>query len=127
MDAATLQTGVTLLSGALIGLAISRSGAALMAPLRARAMTFFGLISYALYMVHTFFLDAYDHVRGGLPAGDVEGYWMRFAIVLAATLAACLLSRYLIELPAMKLRRFVLKHPSANAEHARPPLPLAPM
>lgn len=125
LEHATIQTGVTMVAGACIGLAIAWTGAPLLAPLRSSALTFFGLISYAFYLLHTFVLDAYDRRHGALAPGDVRGYWLRFTVVLAATVAASLLSRYLIELPALRLRRFVLKHPSPDAEHAHPPLPLA--
>lgn len=122
---ATIQTGVTMVAGSCIGLAIAWTGAATLAPLRSASMTFFGLISYAFYLVHTFVMDAYDRSRGPLAPGDVRAYWMRFAVILAGTIAASLLTRYAIELPALRLRRFVLKHPSPDAEHADPPLPLA--
>ena len=86
-----------------------------MAPLRSTVLVFFGLISYAFYMVHLFIVQGYDRVRGPLAAGDVRGYWVRFGLLLAAAVGASVLSRYVIELPAMRLRRLV------------PPLPIAPM
>ncbi len=127
MRQAWMQSGITLLSAAMIGLAISHSGAKIWAPFRSATMTFFGLISYALYMVHTFFIQLYDGIRGPLSAGDVRGYWVRLVVVLAAAVGASLVSRYVVELPAMRLRKYVLKHPNLRAEHERPPLPLAPM
>ena len=127
IKAALLSTGAVLVTGPMIGLAISRTGAEVMAPLRTGALPFFGLISYALYMVHLYLVTAYDHVRGTLAAGDVRGYWVRLGVVFALTLAASLISRYAIELPALGLRRFVLRHPKMEAETEKPPLPLAQM
>ena len=62
-----------------------------------------------------------------LRAGDVGGYWLRLVMVLAAAIVASVVSRYVVELPAMRLRKYVLKHPNRDAEHEHPPLPLAPM
>ena len=68
-------------------------------------LTFFGLISYAMYMVHLYVMRAYDHFDG-TPLRRMGS--PRFFAVLGITIAACLFSRYLIESPAISLRRFVL-------------------
>jgi peptidoglycan/LPS O-acetylase OafA/YrhL len=53
----------------------------------------------------------YDHLRGQLQPGDYANYIVRIVAVLAATIVLCLLTRYLIELPAMSLRKYVLSKP----------------
>ena len=121
------QTGVVLITGPIIGLAISHSGSRWLAPLRSRLLTFFGLISYAFYMVHVYVILVYQHFHGPLAPGDVRGYWMGTAVTFAASVALAVISRYVLELPAMRLRRYVLRHPHMEAEQAHPPLPLAQM
>jgi peptidoglycan/LPS O-acetylase OafA/YrhL len=124
--AAGEQTGITLLYGSAIAFLIRRSGARSLAPLRSRVLMFFGLISYAMYMTHLYVLQAYDHFHG-LPApGDNSAYAARFVIVLAITIALCIASRYLLELPAMSLRKHVLAKP-APPNPAEPPVPLGNM
>lgn len=124
--AAGEQTGITLLYGSMIAYLIRCSGARSLALLRSRLLMFFGLISYAMYMTHSYVLQAYDHFRG-LPApGDNFAYAARFAIVLAITIALCIASRYLLELPAMSLRKYVLAKP-APPSSAEPPIPLGKM
>lgn len=115
--AALLQTGIVLICGGLIGLVISNSGHKLLSPLRSSFLTFFGLISYALYMVQLYVLMAYDHFRGPLATGDTKAYFMRIFIVLALTIGVSLLSRYLVELPALGLRKRVLRHPTESVFH----------
>lgn len=124
---ALAQTGTTLLAGPLVGLAIAHTGSTWLMVLRSQVLTFFGLISYALYMIHLYVLAGWDRYYGELHAGDVRDYWLRLGLVLLLTVALSVLSRYVLELPAMRLRRFVLKHPNPDAETAHPPLPLAPM
>ena len=124
--AAGEQTGITLLYGSTIAFVIRRCGARTLAPLRSRVLMFFGLISYATYMTHLYVLQTYDHFYG-LPApGDNFAYAARFAIVLAITIALSIASRYLLELPAMSLRRYVLARP-APPNPAEPPVPLGNM
>jgi peptidoglycan/LPS O-acetylase OafA/YrhL len=106
--AAFRQTGITLLCGSIIAYLISHTGDRSLAWLRSPLLTFFGLISYAMYMTHIYVLLLYDHLRGELRTGDTLGYTIRFAAVLTATILLCLLTRYLIELPAMSLRKYVL-------------------
>lgn len=121
------QTGVVFVTGSIIGLCIAHTGSTILAPLRSRILTFFGLISYAFYMMHMYLIMLYDHFLGPLRGGNLSGYWVRLAVTFLATVAASLLSRYLVELPALRLRKHVLKHPNLHAEQANPPLPLARM
>lgn len=120
------QTGITILYGAIIAYLIRHSGRPGLALLRSRLLTFFGLISYAMYMTHLYVLEGYDHFRGALVPGDTLGYTVRFATVLAVTIALCVVSRYLVELPAISLRRYVLARP-APPSPAEPPIPLGNM
>src|SRR5215469_10350551 len=107
--AATInQTATMLLCVAAIGLIIAHTKNKLFGFLRSRVLTFFGLISYAFYMVHTYVMQVYDRMRP-LTAGDTPAYATRLVVVLAITIVVCLLSRYLIELPAQSLRKRVLK------------------
>ena len=106
------QTGITLIAAAFIGRLIRDSGRSYLAPLRSPALTFFGLISYAFYMLHLFVLEGYDHLRPLPAAGDNPAYLLRVIVVLAGTTAAALVSRYAIELPALSLRKYVLRAPS---------------
>jgi len=71
-----------------------------------------------MYMTHLFILSAYDHLRGPLHPGDLTAFTMRLVTVLGLTILLCLLTRYLIELPAISLRRFVLTKPASKAEIA---------
>ncbi len=106
--AALNQTGVTFLCGAIIAFFIRHSGTLGVAWLRSPVLTFFGLISYAMYMIHAYVMLTYDHFRGQLPPGDNAAYLVRFSSILGITLVLCLLSRYLIEVPAVSLRKHVL-------------------
>jgi peptidoglycan/LPS O-acetylase OafA/YrhL len=125
-QAAGEQTGTTLLYGSIVAFLIRHSGARSLAPLRSKLLTFFGLISYALYMMHLYVLEQYDHLRGPLAAGDTKAYIIRFAAVLGITIALCIASRYLVELPAISLRKYVLTRP-AQPDPAEPPIPLGKM
>jgi peptidoglycan/LPS O-acetylase OafA/YrhL len=120
---AASQTGVTLVCASAVGFLVGHSGQPAVAAFRSPALTFIGLISYAMYMTHAYVLGLYDHLRGPLVAGDAVSYWVRFFSILSGTVAVCLVSRYLIELPAISLRRFVLAKPSRPAP-GDPPIPL---
>ena len=111
--AASKLTGITLLCGTIIAFLIARSGQKHLAFLRSRPLTFFGLISYAMYMTHLYVMLAYDHFRGTLATGDYTGYIVRFMSVLGLTILLCVLIRHVIELPALRLRKYVLKHSAA--------------
>lgn len=125
-SAAFLLTGVTLLCGSAIAFLISRTGQKRLAVLRSPLLTFFGLISYAMYMTHLYVMEAYDHFRGPLVPGDNAAYLLRFVAVLGITILLCVLIRYLIELPAMRLRKYVLAKPTPPTR-GEPPVPLGRM
>lgn len=120
------QTGVTLLCGSVVAFLIGHSSHPSLSILRSLVLTFFGLISYAMYMIHAYVMGEYDSLRGPLTSGDVRAYALRFFCILGITIALSLLSRYLVELPAMSLRRFVLAKPSPP-NPTQPPLPLGNM
>lgn len=106
--AATEAASITFLCGSFVGIAIAYTGRPWLGILRSRILTFFGLISYALYMVHLFVRDIYDNWRGPLQPGDTAGYFIRLAVVLGVTIVITLITRYTIELPVMSLRKYVL-------------------
>jgi peptidoglycan/LPS O-acetylase OafA/YrhL len=123
---ALTQTGITLLCGSTIAWIIRNKNRAHLAPLRSPVLTFFGLISYAMYMTHLYVMRSYDALHGPLQPGDNLAYASRLFAVLSVTIALCLLTRYLIELPAISLRRFVLSSPT-QPNASDPPLPLSNM
>jgi peptidoglycan/LPS O-acetylase OafA/YrhL len=119
------STATTLICAAVVGLIIAHAESRPLRFLRSSPLTFFGLISYAFYMVHPYVMRVYDALRP-LPAGDARNYTVRLAIVFAVTIAASLLSRYLIELPALSLRKRVLNRPAPEAETEVPLFPHHP-
>jgi peptidoglycan/LPS O-acetylase OafA/YrhL len=124
--AAFHQTGITLLYGTFIALLISRTGQRSFAFLRSPLLTFFGLISYAMYMIHAYVMMLYDHLRAPMQSGDNTAYFVRLLVIFGGTIALSLLSRYLIELPAISLRKYVLTR-SEPLSPSDPPVPLGNM
>jgi len=106
------QTGVTLLAAAIVGFAILQRGKPVVALFRSRILTFFGLISYAMYMVHAYLMALYDAYSPIRASTSLTAYWMRLAVVMAATILLCLVVRYAVELPAHSLRKHFLKRPA---------------
>jgi peptidoglycan/LPS O-acetylase OafA/YrhL len=100
---------ISLLAYSIVGAAVRHPGSRLLAPLRSPVLTFFGLISYCLYMSHTYVLSVYDQLFGPVLATETTHLVVRFFAVLAATIVLCVISRYALELPAMRLRRLVLR------------------
>jgi peptidoglycan/LPS O-acetylase OafA/YrhL len=118
--AAMLQTGVVFLSIVIVAFLLDHSGSKILCFLRTGFFPFFGTISYALYMIHLYVMQAYDHLRGPLTNDDLPAYLIRFFTIAAVTVTLCLLSRYLIELPAASLRRYVLKPAKRIVNDRRP-------
>jgi peptidoglycan/LPS O-acetylase OafA/YrhL len=110
---ALLLTGVTGISYCIVAFAVERSGsktgAGFLAVLRSRTLTFFGLISYCLYMVNSYVVQVYDWARGPMQTGDMGAYAVRAVSVFAVTVGVCVVARYVVELPAARLRRHVLR------------------
>jgi peptidoglycan/LPS O-acetylase OafA/YrhL len=113
-------SGVTLTCFGLIGLCVANTNSRRLAILRSPVITFFGLISYAFYVIHLFVIQAYDHFSPIPIAGNNVAYAFRLISVLAISVGLSLLSRYAIELPALSLRRRVLSHPEPLAETELP-------
>ena len=106
-NAALAMTGISLLSMGVVGLLVFKSGAPWLRIFRSRILVFVGLISYAFYMVHLYVILAYDR-HWSLPvAPQAHAYTVRVLVTLAIAIAIATLSRYLLELPAIRLRRFV--------------------
>jgi peptidoglycan/LPS O-acetylase OafA/YrhL len=118
--AAFYQTAVMLSATALIAFLLLHRGKPYLGIFRSRFLTFFGLISYALYMMHIYVMDIYDHFTGAPQVGDVRALVVRFFAVLGITITLCLLSRYMLELPAASLRRYVVKPESPPPAIAEP-------
>jgi len=120
LAAAILLTGITLFCFAFVGLLISHSGRQGIAAFRSPVLIFFGQISYALYLVHTYVMDAFDKWIGRPAAGDTSMFLIRAACTLIGGVLLSLLTRYLIELPALSLRSRVLSRPAPKAETQLP-------
>ena len=73
------------------------------------ALTYIGAISYGLYMYHAYVLLLLDRHFGQINLDHHGATWARFVAALAITLIVCTISRYAMELPIQKLRRFVLR------------------
>ena len=112
LGASLQQAAVTLLFGVVIALAVAKSGAPYLGFLRSRSLSFFGLISYALYLLHLWVMYTYDRFFP-VATGDTLGYFIRFFIILCGAIAFSLATRYVIELPALNLRKYVI--PSSRA------------
>jgi peptidoglycan/LPS O-acetylase OafA/YrhL len=113
-------SGITLTCCGLIGLCIAFTNSRWLSILRSPVLTFFGLISYAFYVIHLFIIQAYDHFSPTPIAGNMVAYGIRLVAILAISVGLSLASRYAIELPALSLRRRVLAHPEPPAETELP-------
>ena len=101
--------GINLLGYALIAVCVNYAGSPWLAILRSRVLVFFGAISYCFYMVHAFVILEYDRRHLSLTVNDMRAYFLRIAVVLAVSIAICIISRYVLELPAQRLRQYVLR------------------
>lgn len=114
-------TGMIIAYTGFFGLIIAHHGhAGPQRILRSRFLGFFGLISYAFYMTHLYVLVLYDRWHGPVAAGDKQQYLLHFGITFLITTAVSLASRYLIELPALSLRRLILPPTVPPAETQLP-------
>ena len=120
-DAMTL-TGVVFCATACIGFVIRHSGDGKLAWLRSTPLLFLGGISYAFYMLHLYVMVIYDRIFGAIGINDARAYAIRMGSVLLGTALICLVTRHLIELPAISLRRYVIARPTKGPESALPVL-----
>lgn len=108
---ALLLSAMNLWFYSLVRISVQSSGSKYLAILRSPMLVFFGQISYAMYMSHTYVVRVYEDWMGRLQPGNSFSFAMRFAVVLAATIVVSLISRYALELPFMSLRKYVLNKP----------------
>ena len=113
LAAAAHQCGLSLIAGSVIAIVITRAGSPSLAILRSGFFTFFGLISYAVYMTHMYVMMAYDHLRP-VPPGSTPGLVVRFLVIFGVTTGLSTLSLLLVERPALSLRRLVLTPETAR-------------
>jgi len=89
---------------------------------------YLGSVSYALYMYQGFVVIKAEQWLGHIPASHVGAICVRAILVVAVLLVLCTISRYAIELPAQRLRRFVLRQRQVptivvqKGEHPKPAL-----
>ena len=100
---------VSLTGYSLVAMTVRYSGSPALGVLRTPFLRFFGFISYCLYMSHLYLMRFYDWHFGPPEPTAAMHLVARFLAVLALTVIVCLLSRYTVELPAMKLRRYMLR------------------
>jgi peptidoglycan/LPS O-acetylase OafA/YrhL len=79
---------------------------------------YMGSVSYAFYMYHTMIILTLDKHLGHIPASHGAAILLRIVVALGIALAASTVSRYVLELPAQRLRRYILNRPQAPAEFA---------
>lgn len=92
-----------------IRITVEDSGSTYLAIFRSVPLVFFGEISYCMYMSHTYVMRFYDRWRGALITGHASDYWVRMVTIFCVTIALSIVSRYTIELPAMSLRKYILR------------------
>lgn len=105
--AALYQAALTILLGAFVAFSVAKSGASYLGFLRSRALCFFGLISYAVYLFHLWVMYTYDRFHP-LIAGSLPEYFLRLFVILCGSILFALATRYAIELPALNLRKYVI-------------------
>jgi peptidoglycan/LPS O-acetylase OafA/YrhL len=73
------------------------------------AAVYLGSISYALYMYQGYVIFPMERWLGHVPPSSWGAIVLRLFVDLTACLAVCTISRFAIELPAQRLRRFVIR------------------
>jgi peptidoglycan/LPS O-acetylase OafA/YrhL len=80
-------------------------------------LRFLGSISYALYVFHFPVSAALHPMADSFEITDPAVYrWAMFAMTLAFSIPLCLLSRWLIELPAARLKQSLRSKLSSRAD-----------
>ncbi|MEA2404784.1 MAG: hypothetical protein QOE08_1431 [Thermoleophilaceae bacterium] len=99
------------------------TGATGLAPrvLAARPLLFLGLVSYGFYLYHYAIIEFVQrHVTGDMTAGAGVRFAVCVAIALPLSVAAAALSYYLVERPALGLKRLVGRAPDEGEAVAEP-------
>jgi peptidoglycan/LPS O-acetylase OafA/YrhL len=100
-------------SMALILAALGMPGRGVTNLLRTGGLRLSGDLSYCLYLIHMLLMDGYDllasrfYPAGQLPLGPFGALLVRALAVLLASFGLALLSRRFLELPALRLKRYL--------------------
>ncbi|MEA2374159.1 MAG: hypothetical protein QOD53_622, partial [Thermoleophilaceae bacterium] len=93
-----------------------------------RVLAYFGLISYGLYLYHWAVLQQLLSWRMHGDLGFMSSYATWLAVSLLATVVLGSLSYYLVERPALSLKRLVPLQPGREPDEAlAEPAPVAPV
>ena len=112
---------VNLICAAIVLWGVSQSGRPQTGFLRARPLRLTGNLSYCLYLSHCMVMDAYDNAYRALyhapPASDFRSVLIRAVAVLAVSYSIAAVSRIVLELPALRAKRFF--QPSERIDAAK--------
>ena len=101
---ASRELGVGLVCASIVAVSVFFTGHRLLGLLRWRLLAFFAQTSYAFYLFHSFVFHIYDRYFGIPTVGNEQKYWIRLMALMLGSLAVACLSRWAIELPALRLR-----------------------
>jgi peptidoglycan/LPS O-acetylase OafA/YrhL len=96
--------------------------------LASRPLRYLGLISYGIYLYHLAIITKLQHsLHGSLGSGFASHFLVYLALGLASAVAIASASYYLVERPALSLKRLVRpRSPAAAGEAIVEPAPAAP-
>ena len=101
---------VDMICAAVVLWAVSRSGMRATGILRTRLLRISGELSYCLYLSHCMVMDAYDaalkHMHTPAAVTGFPGILLRGAVVLAVSFLVAVISRVILEQPALRAKKF---------------------
>ena len=89
--------------------AVTNAGSSVLAPLRSPLLRVCANLSYCMYLIHCILMNGYDGIlkKMGLPAASTSfgSLVIRAAVILIVCFTLAEISRKVIELPALRLKR----------------------
>ena len=99
-----------LIFGSAVLYAVTHAGSRALAPLRSSMLQVCANLSYCMYLIHCILMNGYDAVlkMRGLPAANsgLGALVLRAGIVLTVCFVLATFSRKIIEVPALRLKRY---------------------
>jgi peptidoglycan/LPS O-acetylase OafA/YrhL len=77
--------------------------------LRSPVAVYMGAVSYALYMFHGYIFYVYFEHIAPRSRVDLKLFWLGLPITLGISMVVVTISRFALELPVMRLRKYVLR------------------